>query len=144
MHRIVEARCLSVSFAPPYQTMKSQSANGLGSGIAHLPNGDANSSSVIGYLRHGVLLVFSAPCQLRLLAGQEHGRTIPLTDVSPYLMSWWRSRFSPYQNVRLTRYDAFSERFRGRRASAEIRLGSGSVEPYFQFIIDCVIRISGN
>jgi hypothetical protein len=24
------------------------------------------------------------------------------------------------------------------------RLGSGSVEPYFQFIIDCVIRISGN
>src|SRR6266404_6512770 len=34
----------------------------------------------IGYLRHGVLLVFGAPCQLRLLAGQEHGRTIPLTD----------------------------------------------------------------
>ena len=33
---------------------------------------------------------------------------------------------------------------RGRRASAEIRLGSRSVEPYFQFIIDCVIRISGN
>jgi hypothetical protein len=28
-----------------------------------------------------VLLVFGAPCQLRLLAGQEHGRTIPLTDV---------------------------------------------------------------
>jgi hypothetical protein len=27
-----------------------------------------------------VLLVFGAPCQLRLLAGQEHGRTIPLTD----------------------------------------------------------------
>jgi hypothetical protein len=24
-----------------------------------------------------VLLVFGAPCQLRLLAGQEHGRTIP-------------------------------------------------------------------
>ncbi|WMT79361.1 hypothetical protein NL528_36550 [Bradyrhizobium sp. Ash2021] len=34
----------------------------------------------IGYLRHGVLLVFGAPCELRLLAGQEHGRTIPLTD----------------------------------------------------------------
>ena len=33
-------------------------------------------------LRHGVLLVFGAPCQLRLLAGQEHGRTIPLTDVT--------------------------------------------------------------
>jgi hypothetical protein len=27
-----------------------------------------------------VLLVFGAPCQLRLLAGQEHGRTIPLAD----------------------------------------------------------------
>jgi hypothetical protein len=29
-----------------------------------------------------VLLVFGAPCQLRLLAGQEHGRTIPLTDLA--------------------------------------------------------------
>jgi hypothetical protein len=29
-----------------------------------------------------VLLVFGAPCQLRLLAGQEHGRTIPLADLS--------------------------------------------------------------
>jgi hypothetical protein len=36
----------------------------------------------IGCLRHGVLLVFGAPCQLRLLAGQEHGRTIPLGDIS--------------------------------------------------------------
>jgi hypothetical protein len=25
-----------------------------------------------------VLLVFGAPCQLQSLAGQEHGRTIPL------------------------------------------------------------------
>ena len=31
--------------------------------------------------RHGVLLVVGAPCWLRLLAGQEHGRTIPLTDL---------------------------------------------------------------
>jgi len=30
-----------------------------------------------------VLLVFGAPCQLRLLAGQEHGRTIPLSDIGP-------------------------------------------------------------
>src|ERR1700704_3473434 len=37
----------------------------------------------IGCLRHGVLLVFGAPCQLRLLAGQEHGRTIPLAEVLP-------------------------------------------------------------
>jgi hypothetical protein len=36
----------------------------------------------IGYLRHGVLLPFGAPCQLRLLVGQEHGRTIPLTDIA--------------------------------------------------------------
>jgi hypothetical protein len=27
-------------------------------------------------------LVFSAPCQLPSLAGQEHGRTIPLCDIS--------------------------------------------------------------
>ena len=37
----------------------------------------------IGCLRHGVLLVFAAPCQLRLLTGREHGRTIPLADISP-------------------------------------------------------------
>ena len=35
----------------------------------------------IGCLRHGVLLAVGAPRQLRLLAGQEHGRTIPLTDI---------------------------------------------------------------
>jgi hypothetical protein len=29
-----------------------------------------------------VLLVFDAPCQLCLLAGQEHGRTIPILQVS--------------------------------------------------------------
>jgi class 3 adenylate cyclase len=40
-------------------------------------HGDCGSSC----LRHGVLLVFGAPCQLRLLAGQEHGRTIPLADL---------------------------------------------------------------
>jgi hypothetical protein len=28
-----------------------------------------------------VLLVFGAPCQLKTLAGQEHGRTIPLPDM---------------------------------------------------------------
>jgi hypothetical protein len=36
----------------------------------------------IGCLRHGALLVFGAPCQLSLLAGQEHGRTIPLADLA--------------------------------------------------------------
>jgi hypothetical protein len=29
-----------------------------------------------------VLLVFGAPCQHSLLAGREHGRTIPLTDLA--------------------------------------------------------------
>jgi hypothetical protein len=33
-------------------------------------------------LGHGVLLGFGAPSQLRLLAGQEHGRTIPLADIT--------------------------------------------------------------
>jgi hypothetical protein len=32
-------------------------------------------------LRHSALLVVGTPCQLRTLAGQEHGRTIPLTDI---------------------------------------------------------------
>jgi hypothetical protein len=52
----------------------------------------------IGYLRHGVLLVFGAPCQLRLLAGQEHGRTIPLTDIGPaFHAAIARAVFSLYQ-----------------------------------------------
>ena len=40
------------------------------------------TTATVGVVRlgHGVLLVFGAPCQLRLLAGQEHGRTIPLAD----------------------------------------------------------------
>jgi hypothetical protein len=29
-----------------------------------------------------LLLVFGAPCQLRWLAEPEHGRTIPLADIS--------------------------------------------------------------
>ena len=28
-----------------------------------------------------MLLVFAAPCQLRLLTGPKHGRTIPLADI---------------------------------------------------------------
>jgi hypothetical protein len=34
-----------------------------------------------------VLLVFGAPCQLRLLAGSEHGRTFPLPDLSGPLLA---------------------------------------------------------
>jgi hypothetical protein len=46
-----------------------------------LPDIDAhNGDRRADWLRHGVLLGFRAPCQLRLLAGQEHGRTIPLSE----------------------------------------------------------------
>jgi hypothetical protein len=36
----------------------------------------------LGGLGHGVLLVVGAPCQLSSLTGQEHGRTIPLADIT--------------------------------------------------------------
>ncbi|QOZ72658.1 hypothetical protein WN72_45050 [Bradyrhizobium arachidis] len=36
----------------------------------------------VEFLRHGVLLVLSAPCQLLVLAGPEHGRTIPLAGAA--------------------------------------------------------------
>ena len=39
-----------------------------------------HSDSRIKLVWHGVLLVFGAPCQFPLLAGPEHGRTIPLAD----------------------------------------------------------------
>jgi hypothetical protein len=52
-----------------------------------------------------VLLVFGAPCQLRLLAGQEHGRTIPLTDIGR------RSADDPnWTSSELTDGAAFDER----------------------------------
>src|ERR1700682_6698830 len=35
----------------------------------------------VEFLRHGVLLVLGAPCQLLLLGGPEHGRTIPLANL---------------------------------------------------------------
>src|SRR5213083_1798895 len=38
----------------------------------------------VEFLRHGVLLVLSAPCQLLILAGPEHGRTIPLADITRF------------------------------------------------------------
>jgi hypothetical protein len=34
-----------------------------------------------------MLLVFGAPCQLQSLAGQEHGQTIPLADMSPEMLN---------------------------------------------------------
>jgi len=38
-----------------------------------------NGNRAVEVLRHGVLLVFGAPCRPQLLTGQEHGRTIPLS-----------------------------------------------------------------
>jgi hypothetical protein len=43
-------------------------------------------------LGHGVLLVFGAPCQLASLAGQEHGRTIPLADILREPNEWLHLR----------------------------------------------------
>src|SRR5215472_1449967 len=40
-----------------------------------------HSDCAIGLLRHGVLLVFAAPSHILLLAGLEHGRTIPSADI---------------------------------------------------------------
>jgi hypothetical protein len=43
---------------------------------------DANNGNLgVDLLRHDVLLVFGAPCQLQSLPGQEHGRTIPLAEM---------------------------------------------------------------
>src|SRR6266851_9315660 len=47
--------------------------------LADIDAGDGDCS--IEFLRHSVLLVFGAPRQRNLLAGQEHGRTIPLADL---------------------------------------------------------------
>jgi hypothetical protein len=47
-----------------------------------LANIDADHGNcAVALLGHGVLLVFGAPRQLQSLAGQEHGRTIPLADL---------------------------------------------------------------
>ena len=56
--------------------------------LANIDTDDGNYA--VETLRHGVLLVVGAPCQLRSLTGQEHGRTIPLADIqglnrSPHL-----------------------------------------------------------
>jgi hypothetical protein len=51
----------------------------------------------IEFLRHGVLLVFGAPGQLKTLAGQEHGRTIPLADVAAKMsVCLWETSSSGY------------------------------------------------
>src|ERR1700730_19002890 len=46
-------------------------------------------------LRHGVLLLFGAPCQHSLLAGREHGRTIPLADIATVGKRAIGSHYSP-------------------------------------------------
>jgi hypothetical protein len=48
-----------------------------------LANIDADHGDrCVEFLRHGVLLVLTAPCQLLVLAGPGHDRTIPLADTT--------------------------------------------------------------
>jgi hypothetical protein len=55
-----------------------------------LPDIDADHGDrCVEFLRHGVLLVLSAPCQLPVLARPEHGRTIQLADIR-----LWRTAIS--------------------------------------------------
>src|SRR5436190_8851888 len=43
-----------------------------------------HGNCAVEVLGHGVLLVFGAPLPDSSLAGQEHGRTILLADISPF------------------------------------------------------------
>jgi hypothetical protein len=48
-----------------------------------LANVDADEADrILERFCHGVLLVFGAPRKHHLLVGREHGRTIPLPDIS--------------------------------------------------------------
>ena len=78
----------------------------------------------------GVLLVFGAPCQLLLLEGPQHGRTIPLADMSrPLLLRCaaptsytskiygtgaWRNSYSPAWAANVSMTAIFGNRFDGR------------------------------
>src|SRR6476660_4263005 len=66
---------------------------------------------VVEIVGHSVLLVFGAPCQLRSLTGQEHGRTIPLPAV-PRSASRSRSTFDAAPSARCLRQRRRDE-FRG-------------------------------
>jgi hypothetical protein len=54
---------------------------GLGRGTSSCRFDADNGDRGVGYLGHGVLLVFGAPSQHSMPVGQEHGRTIPLPDI---------------------------------------------------------------
>src|ERR1700758_2780213 len=56
---------------------------------------DHGDCAVVGLLRHGVLLVFAAPGQLLSLAGREHGRTIPLADLTSLKLGRYCAGFQP-------------------------------------------------
>jgi hypothetical protein len=53
----------------------------------------------VEFRRHSVLLVFGAPCQRNLLAGQEHGRTIPLPALRPVVRVFDRGHATQHQGV---------------------------------------------
>ena len=63
----------------------------------------------IEFLRHGVLLVFGAPGQLKMLAGQEHGRTIPLTDITRGPLALPRSRIHGISGAKRERVNGWPE-----------------------------------
>ena len=64
----------------------------------------------VEFLRHGVLLDL-VPRQLRLLAGPEHGRTIPLSDIKTRSVNQAPTvRPSSSQLIQNTQYGAISSR----------------------------------
>src|SRR6476659_8397368 len=57
---------------------------------------------VVEIVGHSVLLVFGAPCQLRSLTGQEHGRTIPLPEANSARASSAVSASTHHSSARVT------------------------------------------
>ena len=71
------------SAARPFLPQNNLSAAVLTNNVEQvLTDIDADNGNPGVLLRHGVLLVFGTPCQLQSLAGQEHGRTIPLAGLA--------------------------------------------------------------
>jgi hypothetical protein len=82
-----------------------------------------HGDSRIELLCHGVLVVFGAPCQLLLLAGPEHGRTIPLPVIGPIEIQQRSSL--PLDTGVLSLWKSTSRAIECRRPPAIIRQRSG-------------------
>ena len=59
--------------------------------VTHINTDHGNR--VIEFFRHSVLLVFDAPCQIRLLTGQEHGRAAQISLLCIMMNRHANSRF---------------------------------------------------